>query len=141
MLFRSGPGDPSHTPSSSGATALDANSDGHADVLVVNAEQANDLYLGDGKGGWTKDTSSGGPGDPIRTQYSRGVTALDANGDGHADVLVVNYKQANDLYLGDGKGGWTKDTSTGGPGDPNRAQGSHGVTALDANGEIGRAHV
>ena len=46
-----------------------------ADVLVVNSGQANDFYLGDGKGSWTKDTSSGGPGDPSQRRSSSGAVA------------------------------------------------------------------
>ena len=62
------------------------------------------LWLGDGQGGWRVDTSPAALGIPANTG-SNGAATLDANGDGHADVLVVNSGQPNDLWLGDGKAG------------------------------------
>ena len=78
---------------------------------------------------WLRDKSTGGPGDPNIKQNSYSAVTLDANGDGHLDFLVVNggtyfVRQPNTLHLGDGKGGWLIDTSSGGPGDPSHQRDS-----------------
>merc|ERR1712216_58403 len=103
-----GLGDPnlSRNRKSMAAIRLDANGDSYEDVLVVNYGQANDLFLGDGNGGWTLDVSQGGLSDTTRTRDSQGAVAFDANGDKNIDVLILNENQGNDLYLCDGHGGW-----------------------------------
>ena len=70
-------------------------------------QEANDLYRNDGNGTWTKV-------DFFRDhrRNSRGAICFDANGDGLADVLVVNYREENDLYLGVPDGTWAHDRTS-----------------------------
>ena len=142
-----GLGDPTTTTlNSQSAITLDADNDGHTDVLVVNFRghpiksglysiHENYLYLGDGKGNWTRDLTEGGPGDPNIKIRSRGALACDANGDGRTDVLVLNYLEQHDFFISDGHGGWTRDVTADGPGGPAPTPGDPGFPALNGNRE------
>jgi VCBS repeat protein len=90
----------------------DLNHDGHLDVVAVFQRWGLYIYYGDGKGGFT-----GGPVDflPPRAFDTLDVSLAlaDVNHDGHPD-LVINGTSAGrdapkgpDVYLGDGRGGWT----------------------------------
>jgi hypothetical protein len=87
---------------SRGVAIGDVNGDGFKDVVVVNSGQANQLFMGDGAGGFVESTNS-----PIASgsDDSRGVAIGDVNGDSFYDVVVVNFEQANQLFVGDGAGG------------------------------------
>jgi hypothetical protein len=87
----------------------DVTNDGIADVIVANNGEANQLFVGDAGGGLTLDTSL-----PIATGSvgSYLVTIGDVTNDGIADVIVVNYGEANQLFVGDAGGGLTLDTSS-----------------------------
>ena len=63
----------------------------------MNEGQPNDLWLGDGKGGWTVDTSSGGPADPSNTRDSAGVTTLDANKSFRV-ILCINGESPDTVF-------------------------------------------
>jgi hypothetical protein len=95
--------------SSHSVTIGDVTNDGIADVVVANYGQANQLFVGDAAGGLTLDTSS-----PIATgsDSSYSVTIGDVTNDGIADVVVSNFNQANQLFVGDAAGGLTLDTSS-----------------------------
>jgi hypothetical protein len=90
-------------------TIGDVTNDSIADVVVANFGRANQLFVGDAAGGLTLNTSS-----PIATgsAYSFSVTIGDVTNDGIADVVVANYGQANQLFVGDAAGGLTLDTSS-----------------------------
>jgi hypothetical protein len=90
-------------------TIGDVTNDGIADVVVANAYQANQLFVGDARGGLTLNTSS-----PIATgsDSSYSVTIGDVTNDGIADVIVANYGKANQLFVGNPGGGLTLDTSS-----------------------------
>jgi hypothetical protein len=119
--------------------AVDVNGDGHADVLVTNSGQPNQVFLGDGKGAFTLNASS-----PIAANLkdkSSSITTADFNGDGHMDVLIGNVghwstagtqKAKNKLFMGDGKGDFTLITD--GSIAINR-QNTYSVTAADVNGD------
>jgi hypothetical protein len=83
---------------SESVTIGDVTNDGIADVVVANNGQANQLFVGDAGGQLTLDTGS-----PIATDIddSQGVAIGDVTNDGIADVVVANYGQANQLFVGD----------------------------------------
>jgi FG-GAP-like repeat len=98
-------------------TVGDLNHDGHVDIVAAFNRWGLYIYYGDGRGSFT-----GGPVDfiPPRAFGSLGVSLAvgDVNHDGHPD-LVINGTFAGrdapngpDVYLGDGRGGWTA-SSTG----------------------------
>ena len=92
------------------ATTLDANGDGNIDVLVVNSCNGNDFYLGNGIGGWVRDTTRNGPGDKELPKAGERVcaVALDVNGDGRDDVFEVYKDAAREpfVYESDGSEDW-----------------------------------
>ena len=77
---------------------LDADADGAADVLVVDAESFG-LLLGDGAGGFT-------PGGLSDRAGIGAVATGDVDGDGATDVLLAGDADPDRLYLGDGAGGF-----------------------------------
>jgi hypothetical protein len=90
----------------------DLNHDGHLDIVAAFNRWGLYIYYGDGQGGFT-----GGLVDfiPPRAFDSIGVSLAlgDVNHDGHPD-LVINGTACEgakpngpDVYLGDGRGGWT----------------------------------
>eukprot|EP01043_Picozoa_sp_COSAG02_P012721 COSAG02_NODE_495_length_21151_cov_31.954256_22_plen_209_part_01 len=119
------------TDRSRGGFLIDATGDGTADdVFVANVNQANEVLLHDGAGGYSRLTSG-----PLveRTDNSRGGFLFDATGDGTADdVFVVNYNQANEVLLHDGAGGYSRLTS--GP-LVERTDNSQGGFLIDATGD------
>ena len=95
---------------STGAISADFNDDGNADIYVLSGTstttgEQNKLWLGDGLGGFAGNDIVG----DVRSSQD-GLSA-DFNNDGNADIYVVNNSSfggsANQLYLGDGLGGFT----------------------------------
>lgn len=87
------------------AALLDADSDGDLDVAVAVENGANRLYLNDGTGKLSHTPgafgSSAGDNEHVRV--------ADFNGDGHLDVVfVAEDTEQHNLFLGDGKGGFTR---------------------------------
>eukprot|EP01043_Picozoa_sp_COSAG02_P058940 COSAG02_NODE_7420_length_3023_cov_12.110465_2_plen_557_part_01 len=119
------------TDCSYGGFVFDATGDGTADdVFVVNGNQANEVFVHDGAGGWSRRESG-----PLveRTDGSNGGFVFDATGDGTADdVFVVNGNQANEVLIHDGVGGWSRLES--GP-LVERTDSSHGGFVFDATGD------
>jgi hypothetical protein len=84
-------------------TALaDLNGDGHADIVVSNAQSANRVCLGDGNGGFSpcSDVSD-------ERNKSQGVALGDLDDDGDLDAIFANEGQRNRVCLGDGQGGFS----------------------------------
>jgi len=87
------------------AALLDADGDGDLDVAVAVENGANRLYLNDGTGklSHTPDAFGSIAGD------NEHVRVADFNGDGHMDVVfVAEDTEQHNLFLGDGKGGFTR---------------------------------
>ncbi|GEM_PF-5541965 len=112
---------------------LDANEDGHADLLVSGAwyqgtESTTELYLNDGTGEFALTS-----GQPFEGLEYASIALADFNGDTHEDVVLSGLNQSDEvytkLYLGDGAGGFSQDLS-------NNLSGVQGASvALDANGD------
>jgi len=87
------------------AALLDADGDGDLDVAVAVENGANRLYLNDGTGKLSHTPGAFGSiaGD------NEHVRVDDFNGDGHLDVVfVAEDTEHHNLFLGDGKGGFTR---------------------------------
>lgn len=83
---------------------IDVDHDGDMDVVVSVEHGVNRLYLNDGKGRLTD--KPGAFGKVIHD--SEHVRAADFNGDGNMDVVfVAEADEVHQLFLGDGKGGFT----------------------------------
>ncbi|MBN7807817.1 FG-GAP repeat domain-containing protein [Agrobacterium rubi] len=86
------------------STFVDVDSDGDLDVAVSVEMGANRLYLNDGKGKLTY--KPGVYGDDVRD--SEHVRHADFDGDGNQDVVfVAEANEVHQLFMGDGKGGFT----------------------------------
>ena len=90
---------------STGCNWVDYDNDGDLDLFVTNFAQANDLYINDGQGNFTKLTEGE---IVIDTENSVDATWGDFNNDGNIDVFVVNDKQRNSLYMNLGNGKFEK---------------------------------
>jgi hypothetical protein len=87
----------------------DVNGDGHSDLLLANRDgQPNAWLLDDGSFKFDQRLPFGNP-----KSNSRAVTVGDFNSDGHLDWAVGNIDAANQLFLGDGKGGIIADVKFG----------------------------
>jgi hypothetical protein len=82
----------------------DFSGDGLTDILAVQRDGTFFQYRGDGAGGWVT-----GDGDIVGTGWSAFKDVLapgDFDGDGNADVIVVQHDGGLALYRGNGAGGW-----------------------------------
>eukprot|EP01047_Picozoa_sp_COSAG01_P068388 COSAG01_NODE_9873_length_2315_cov_1.282942_1_plen_679_part_10 len=90
---------------SQGAVIIDVNQDGAMDIYVLNYGSDNELLVSDGFGGF----QPVGPTQPVRPaiygnpQNSVAAVVLDCNKDGWSDLYVINFKQSNQLFMGDGR--------------------------------------
>ena len=117
----------------------DFDGDGILDLHIGSSHRAegeNDLYRGDGRGGFAPVTvvggvleSSGPPDTP-----SAGMAVADFDGDGRQDLYLPIMRGANRLLLGDGRGGFTEATSPD-LADPGRALGT-AVGDIDNDGDL-----
>ena len=84
-----------------GITLADLDDDGDLDIVIASQDPLNRLFLNDGSGRFTDATDRLGPQVPTET---REVHALDANGDGHLDLVFFNLTSNNQA--------WDKDPQT-----------------------------
>lgn len=121
-----------HVPRAEKLHALDAefvdvDRDGDLDVVLSVEGDANRLYLNDGKGrlSWRKKAFGTAEHD---TEH---VSSADFNRDGFADVMfIAEDDQVHQLFLGDGKGGFTDVSDR----LPARSEGN-GFAVGDVNGD------
>jgi len=96
---------------SMGSSWADVDNDGDFDLVVMNYEQANQLFINE-NGLFTEITGS-----EIAAEITNsfGSTFGDVDNDGDLDLLVLNsYSDThftNSLFINDGKGNFTKNTS------------------------------
>jgi hypothetical protein len=89
---------------------LDADGDGWPDLYEVNsANQPNRLFLnpGDGTALYVKVVGDDSVAAKPRSTYDFHAAVLDANGDGHPDLLVAAVTAANRMFLNRGDGSFT----------------------------------
>ena len=85
----------------------DVNSDGYMDIIAANSSEDKkagvQVWLGDGKGGWTVETG------PTTLGRYIGVEIADLNKDGYPDLIGAGWGLHGTLrvWLGDGTGRWT----------------------------------
>ncbi len=97
---------------SMGSSWADVDNDGDFDLIVTNWEQANQLFINE-NGVFTEVTNSEIAEAGIN---SFGSTFADIDNDGDLDLLILNsYNDthfSNSLFINDGNGNFTKDTSS-----------------------------
>lgn len=100
-----------------GIALADMNGDGHLDMVIASPAHPNRLLLNDGKGRFTDASSQLDLKVPMET---REVQIIDANGDGHNDILFFNITSNNfgwdkdpqtRLLINDGKGRFSDETA------------------------------
>ena len=124
-----------------GVVAADFDADGRTDIFVANDTTANYLYHNQGEFRFTEQgqeagvaaSSSGG------YQAGMGVACADFDGDGLVDLAVTNfYAESTSLYQNLGGGLFTDRTAAAGLSAATRFVLGFGLTALDANNDMGR---
>ena len=102
----------------------DFNNDGNMDFVANGNQSTTGIYLGDGKGGFSKTEVNWGA-------YGRGMDTADFDHDGHTDIVRGrNSSGYIDVYWGDGSGTFSTSTYLGDVGsDP------YGVVAGDFDGD------
>ena len=75
-------------------------------------DRPNLFFRNNGGGSWTQISLPGGPGDTSVQKDTRDVDWADVDGDGDLDLLYTNMDGASDLYLNNGNGTFTKESST-----------------------------
>ena len=80
------------------ATA-DVNLDGHLDLFVANEHGSDRLWLGDGHGGFTDQTTQWGMTSDAGSQQA---AFADVDGDGDADLYLCRWGRPNGVYRNDG---------------------------------------
>ena len=97
-----------------GVVARDFNGDGKTDFYVANDATENFLWLNQGMGRFVDDALFAGAALNVDglPEASMGVVAEDFDGDGDMDLFMTHLdRQSNTLYVNDGKG-WFTDNST-----------------------------
>ena len=90
-----------------GIKSADVNGDGHMDIIAANTTSATQggiqVWLGDGKGNWLKESG------PTVSGIYMDVLPADLNHDGHLDLIGAGWGTYGALrvWLGDGTGNWS----------------------------------
>lgn len=111
------------TEAGMGVACGDPDEDGDLDLFVTHLDgETNTLYVNDGRGFFHDGTAAAGLAAPSLPWVGFGTAFLDADADGHLDLLVANghiidnidemqrggaFPQPDHLYLGDGAGHFT----------------------------------
>jgi polysaccharide biosynthesis/export protein len=87
-------------------TAADFDENGSLDIAAAGWGVYGSLrvWVGDGSGDWSAVS-------PLNEGSYYGVEAGDVNADGHLDILAGTYREGIQIFLGDGKGNFTRSTS------------------------------
>ena len=90
-----------------GVKSADINGDGHMDIIAANTTSATQggiqVWLGDGKGNWPKESG------PTISGMYMDVLPVDLNHDGHLDLIGAGWGTYGALrvWLGDSTGSWS----------------------------------
>ena len=109
----------------------DLNGDGTLDIVFGNYGQPSQVYLNDGRGSFAPTTAPLNPTGSCTTSVALG----DLNGDGALDIVLGNgggfpFPQPSQVYLNDGRGGFTPTTAPLTPGNN-----TYNVALGDLNGD------
>ncbi len=94
-----------------GVAIGDVNGDGKADLFLNSGPLKNRLYLQEDDLRFSDATATSGVSQ--EDVWSTGVTMVDVNSDGNLDLFICNYDSPNQLYLNDGKGGFSLQEKSG----------------------------
>jgi hypothetical protein len=125
-----------------GFAVADINRDGHLDIVHGPARKSGstspNVFLGDGKGGWSRWPLTVTP----RVPFDYGDVAVgDLNGDGIPDLVVASHLRGITALVGDGKGGfkpWSQGIDFRLPGGKDKAPppfSSRAIAIVDWNGD------
>ncbi|HXU76916.1 MAG TPA: VCBS repeat-containing protein, partial [Methylomirabilota bacterium] len=117
----------------SGLAAGDVDGDGWCDLYFCSTDGTNVLYRN--LGNWKFEDITARAGVACPGQHSIAATFADVNGDGHLDLIVTARGGPNRLFINDGKGHFTEDSSF--PGRESKlASTSIAVADIDGDGAL-----
>ena len=88
-------GSPAKSESTRGLSVADSDGDGWADVLIANTKEQNQIYYGDGRGGFK---SFGSIGNSPKQTHS--IVVGDLSNDGNLDVVTGNMGSSSEVTVG-----------------------------------------
>jgi len=94
-----------------GAIALgDVNNDGIPDLAVTSSDRDSvDVFLGNGKGGFSLAPGSPFTASPSTIPYTRGICVVDINEDGNLDIVTTDGdRNVLSILFGNGRGGFSR---------------------------------
>jgi|GEM_PF-3105310 len=117
---------------SNSASWGDYDNDGDLDLFVAIRDTDRLFYRNNGNNTFTRITN----GTPVTDNTdARGVSWVDYDNDGNLDLFIVNKSESNQLYKGDGSGGFTEITS--GPVVTDNGNSSGGIWGdIDGDGDL-----
>lgn len=121
-----------------GIIATDFNQDGWIDFYLANDEVPNQLWINNGKGGFTDQSLISGTAINRGGQWEAGmgVVAGDVDGDSTFDLFITNfYKETNTLYRNEGDLFFLDVTNEFGLAVPSQFKLGFGTNLIDANND------
>ena len=114
--------------------AMDINGDGFVDLATINdgPNSTSHLFVNRGDGTFADETSTRLTGATNPGTDDNAVVWLDANSDGHPDMLVASLSGPDRLLINDGTGKFTLSATTA---TPNDTPGSLGIQVADLDGD------
>ena len=116
--------------------AFDAERDGDLDLFVLNMRAANEFYLNDGKGYFSRKDRGCNDVYESNSEVARlSAAAADFDNDGDIDIYVVKRNAANKLYINNGAGSFSDEAAEWGVNLNHKANGAY-WSDLDNDGDL-----